>query len=431
MGAKASAIAESAAELQLDNEIEREGRETAPARHTAGGSAPSKPAVAKQKVRFANKPAAHENGSDKTPLPQFPIAGQDTVQQTESLTQALYLAANHEGRMVRGHLVAPRLPPTGSTHLPRLDPFHNFRHEDPTQEWHRACYDPDDPFSEWRPKPQVGRLQVHIMAAHDLKNVDSGVMGDVSDPYVVVCVGKDEHKTPVINNNQNPVWREGNMFIFSVWELDATLELMVKNSNFVSSDEVLGRLNVPLRHVTKGSWQQFKERLLDGHTGSQLEFELFWESPAPAGASQAIAGAGGVMTPADFWHQERVHEQMLRAPPAPAQLGVKTDVHRIRLQPAGHAATTGRISRPVSGEPAWPAAVAIHQPARVAAAAAPPVAITSLGLAVHGAYPGSGPLRHPPAQLVHAATVGTPVHRSPMPSALRTASSHSSILYAH
>eukprot|EP00929_Paragymnodinium_shiwhaense_P092974 TRINITY_DN5300_c1_g3_i1.p1 TRINITY_DN5300_c1_g3~~TRINITY_DN5300_c1_g3_i1.p1 ORF type:complete len:2162 (-),score=437.98 TRINITY_DN5300_c1_g3_i1:113-6598(-) len=126
-------------------------------------------------------------------------------------------------------------------------------------------------------EPVVGRLQVRILAAHDLKNTDTGLMGDVSDPYVVVRVGKEEHKTSTINNNLNPVWNECNLFTLSVREVDATLELIVMNENVFRNDAI-GRLSVPLRHVTKDAWQKFKERLLDGNKNSQIEFDLYWEA---------------------------------------------------------------------------------------------------------------------------------------------------------
>eukprot|EP00929_Paragymnodinium_shiwhaense_P092975 TRINITY_DN5300_c1_g4_i1.p1 TRINITY_DN5300_c1_g4~~TRINITY_DN5300_c1_g4_i1.p1 ORF type:complete len:2216 (-),score=463.01 TRINITY_DN5300_c1_g4_i1:52-5769(-) len=125
-----------------------------------------------------------------------------------------------------------------------------------------------------------GRLQVRINAATDLKNTDTGLLGmDVSDPYVVVRVGKEEHKTPTINNNLNPVWSKSNVFMFNVFTADAPLELIVMNSNFRKAD-VIGRLSVPLRNLhAGGSWQKFRERLLDGNRNSQIEFDLIWDPP--------------------------------------------------------------------------------------------------------------------------------------------------------
>ena len=43
--------------------------------------------------------------------------------------------------------------------------------------------------------------------ALNLTNRDSGLFGDVSDPYVVVRCGGRSEKTKVVNNDLNPVWQ--------------------------------------------------------------------------------------------------------------------------------------------------------------------------------------------------------------------------------
>jgi len=60
-------------------------------------------------------------------------------------------------------------------------------------------------------EPQkIGFLQVRIVAAYNLKNTDSGIFGDVSDPFATVKVGDRVQKTPTIKDNLNPKWQEGN-----------------------------------------------------------------------------------------------------------------------------------------------------------------------------------------------------------------------------
>eukprot|EP00929_Paragymnodinium_shiwhaense_P092977 TRINITY_DN5300_c1_g5_i1.p1 TRINITY_DN5300_c1_g5~~TRINITY_DN5300_c1_g5_i1.p1 ORF type:complete len:665 (-),score=107.37 TRINITY_DN5300_c1_g5_i1:92-2023(-) len=143
------------------------------------------------------------------------------------------------------------------------------------------------------PVGQGGRLQVRIVSAHDLKNMDTGLMGDVSDPFVVARVGMEEHKTPTINNSLNPLWTDGNLFTFTVRDVDATLQLEVMNSNNVFKNDCIGRLSVPLRHVAQGSWQKFRERLRDGNPNSEIEFELCLEtySAVESGTQLSLHGS--------------------------------------------------------------------------------------------------------------------------------------------
>ncbi|CAJ1416282.1 unnamed protein product [Effrenium voratum] len=76
----------------------------------------------------------------------------------------------------------------------------------------------------------AGTLFVAVQAAYNLTNKDTGLLGDVSDPYVMLRLGTQELSTPVINNNLNPVWEADNRFTLAVTKEDKLLELEVKNS---------------------------------------------------------------------------------------------------------------------------------------------------------------------------------------------------------
>ncbi|CAJ1404784.1 unnamed protein product [Effrenium voratum] len=67
-------------------------------------------------------------------------------------------------------------------------------------------------------------LQIRINEAMNLTNRDSGLFGDVSDPYVVVRAAGVEQKTPTINNNLNPVWEGDNLFSFNIGAEDHKVE---------------------------------------------------------------------------------------------------------------------------------------------------------------------------------------------------------------
>merc|ERR1712048_1093707 len=107
-------------------------------------------------------------------------------------------------------------------------------------------------------------LRVRVLAAHNLRNRDTGMFGDVSDPYVRVQIGLQERRTPAIDNNLNPVWNKDNEFSFHIGEQDGTLELEVHNSNYMM-DNTLGRTSVALWALQQGAQQHRRDRLQDGN----------------------------------------------------------------------------------------------------------------------------------------------------------------------
>merc|ERR1712048_1086720 len=137
-------------------------------------------------------------------------------------------------------------------------------------------------------------LRVRVLAAHNLRNRDTGMFGDVSDPYVRVQIGLQERRTPAIDNNLNPVWDKDNEFSFHIGEQDGTLEMEVRNSN-IMIDNSLGKTTLALWSLEQGVWQRRKARLQDGASG-ELEFEVFFESAiAPVAVrSQLPISAGSV-----------------------------------------------------------------------------------------------------------------------------------------
>mmetsp|Transcript_52102 Transcript_52102/g.121557 ORF Transcript_52102/g.121557 Transcript_52102/m.121557 type:complete len:109 (-) Transcript_52102:77-403(-) len=105
-------------------------------------------------------------------------------------------------------------------------------------------------------------------------NRDSGILGDVSDPYVVVKLGQQEFLTPVINNDLNPVWKVDNKFTLQVSK-ERLLELEVKNSNFVVDDS-LGRTSLDFRSLPANAWHKRRDLLKDGEQG-ELEYSVHFK----------------------------------------------------------------------------------------------------------------------------------------------------------
>jgi len=124
-------------------------------------------------------------------------------------------------------------------------------------------------------EPQkIGFIQIKIVAAYSLKNTDSGVFGDVSDPFATVKVGdQPEKKTPTIKNDLNPKWTDENFFTFDVMTGQKTLEIEVYNEKNFSKDDCLGRATVALGSLGRGTWTKCREKLRDS-ADSEIEYEV-------------------------------------------------------------------------------------------------------------------------------------------------------------
>eukprot|EP00931_Biecheleriopsis_adriatica_P026545 TRINITY_DN16150_c0_g1_i1.p1 TRINITY_DN16150_c0_g1~~TRINITY_DN16150_c0_g1_i1.p1 ORF type:complete len:868 (+),score=138.83 TRINITY_DN16150_c0_g1_i1:102-2606(+) len=137
----------------------------------------------------------------------------------------------------------------------------------------------------------VGILYVEIFRCYNLKNTDTGILGDVSDPYVKLRVGPVEHTTPVINNNLNPEWKEDNRFTFKSKDAqNDQLELEVVNSNMMR-DDILGRLALPLRSLAPTQWDTRRMPLQDGP--GEIQFRVRFDpeqgsAPAPQHQQQPM-----------------------------------------------------------------------------------------------------------------------------------------------
>mmetsp|Transcript_118164 Transcript_118164/g.312323 ORF Transcript_118164/g.312323 Transcript_118164/m.312323 type:complete len:952 (+) Transcript_118164:1745-4600(+) len=147
-----------------------------------------------------------------------------------------------------------------------------------------------------------GRLRLRVLRAFNLRNTDLGIHeGDVSDPFVVARLGRQEFKTEVVENNLNPVW-DAPQFEFAIAQETDRLELEVFNANQWHADS-LGRLVVAPGHLTPGETHCVREELDEGEgvvrdrgVVAMLEVELTFLSPEEVaagalGAGRAPAGA--------------------------------------------------------------------------------------------------------------------------------------------
>eukprot|EP00928_Gymnodinium_smaydae_P008232 TRINITY_DN12992_c0_g1_i1.p1 TRINITY_DN12992_c0_g1~~TRINITY_DN12992_c0_g1_i1.p1 ORF type:complete len:1121 (+),score=232.44 TRINITY_DN12992_c0_g1_i1:178-3540(+) len=100
---------------------------------------------------------------------------------------------------------------------------------------------------------QLGVLSVRVIAAYNLVNMDSGMFGDVSDPYVTMKLSsqtdKQRKRTITIPNNLNPTWNSS-PFLFPIKSVDELLQLEVFDDDqkalISSEDDFIGRMTIPL-----------------------------------------------------------------------------------------------------------------------------------------------------------------------------------------
>ena len=154
----------------------------------------------------------------------------------------------------------------------------------------------------------LGILSVRIIAAYNLVNADTGILGDVSDPYVTVRLEsqseKQRKRTHTINNDLNPKWNSS-PFLFPIQQQGGRWQPFSLNS-WVSlpphlperctslaqasrrpatpgglrrghdgSDDFLGRMKIPLYRIIHGRANQpvrIRDQLQDTDFGTMGGF---------------------------------------------------------------------------------------------------------------------------------------------------------------
>ena len=92
------------------------------------------------------------------------------------------------------------------------------------------------------PLPRISRPVGHIsLTLHKAKKIEKKKMMKKADPYVLIKLGEDKHKTKTVNNSQNPTWNY-------VVELDIT-EASPRQISFEVFDDDIGN-DTPLGNVT-------------------------------------------------------------------------------------------------------------------------------------------------------------------------------------
>jgi len=127
---------------------------------------------------------------------------------------------------------------------------------------------------------KIGVLSVRVVAAYNLVNMDSGYLGDVSDPYVTVRLRSQgdrlkPKRTQTVDNTLDPVWNTS-PFLFELMHEDDELLLEVFDEDLVTKDDFMGRMTVPLLTIVCGKPDtavRIRDSLQDIDRG-ELELEI-------------------------------------------------------------------------------------------------------------------------------------------------------------
>ncbi|CAE8650501.1 unnamed protein product [Polarella glacialis] len=160
-----------------------------------------------------------------------------------------------------------------------------------------------------------GILHVRVLAAHRLVNRDTGLFGDVSDPYVAVRASGKECRTPILQNNLDPIWLSDNEFTFSTSAASCLLELQVMNSNMLRDDS-LGTTTVSVWDLPRGSWHR-RRVVLEGGAGAELSFQVRLECSSEAEAAPKASAAAAEAARQRTGLCVTSRSQSLRQPPKP------------------------------------------------------------------------------------------------------------------
>lgn len=121
-------------------------------------------------------------------------------------------------------------------------------------------------------------VTVKVLSGHDLANSEgrlAKMLGDASDPFVVVTVGEQKLQTKVVWNDLNPVW-PGDAFSFTTDALDAQIQIEVFDFDWITSNDLLGRLTLNVKDIKPGEWVAFHQLLAEQPENGkgELSFEV-------------------------------------------------------------------------------------------------------------------------------------------------------------
>jgi len=92
-----------------------------------------------------------------------------------------------------------------------------------------------------------GTLKIHVIEAADLPDTDSGIFGDLTDPFVIISLGETPIlKTAYLSNTLNPRWDE--RFSIPVCHRASSLKVMMRDREHVG-DQVVGTCLISIEEI--------------------------------------------------------------------------------------------------------------------------------------------------------------------------------------
>jgi len=110
--------------------------------------------------------------------------------------------------------------------------------------------------------PLARRVALTVVSARDLPDMDAGP--GVTDPYVIVTIDGQRHRSTVISGSLNPVW--GDSFVFDV-RPEAVMEIALMDEDTFGSDDRIGVVSRPLETVRVGETLELEIPFRDGAGG--------------------------------------------------------------------------------------------------------------------------------------------------------------------
>ena len=105
-------------------------------------------------------------------------------------------------------------------------------------------------------KKDTKALGVFVITIHHAEGLSAQDRNGKSDPYIVLAYakfGKPLHSTRIITGDLNPVWEETAFLLVSEDEVkgEEDLSAMLWDSDKRTADDLVGRLNIPVRELMK------------------------------------------------------------------------------------------------------------------------------------------------------------------------------------
>mmetsp|Transcript_54658 Transcript_54658/g.127244 ORF Transcript_54658/g.127244 Transcript_54658/m.127244 type:complete len:236 (-) Transcript_54658:77-784(-) len=123
----------------------------------------------------------------------------------------------------------------------------------------------------------LGTLIVQLLCANDLRKAD---LNGTSDPYVYVSLGMQRHRTHTVPKTCDPEWNCTVLFGLDEVHLESELEFEVWDEDLGAlqgSDDLLGRLTVPVSLVIQQSPLELRDQVLKDVTQGRLSVRLLFQ----------------------------------------------------------------------------------------------------------------------------------------------------------